>query len=79
MNCPDGNPCETWFIADGSLVCRHGVCAFQYESTDSEFQCPAELIQQYSEKRLKEFFEIINKMGLIRIIKAIINERSEIF
>jgi len=80
MNCPDGNPCETWFIADGSLVCRHGVCAFPSSSTNVDFKCPAKLIQQYEEEKLKDFFNTINKINWIQLLKAMFQneKRSKI-
>jgi len=68
--CRDGKPCDTWFIVDGSLVCRHGVVAEASSTTDVEFVCPADLFHEGEQKKWERFMkdlpEILNHFRGLR-------------
>lgn len=57
MMCPDRNPCETWFGADGCLICRHGLVAEASNTTGLLWRCPLEILEESEKKKWKQFFE----------------------
>uniref|UniRef100_A0A6M3IFC3 Uncharacterized protein n=1 Tax=viral metagenome TaxID=1070528 RepID=A0A6M3IFC3_9ZZZZ len=63
LKCRDGEECKTW-IADGRLVCRHGVI-FNH--------CPGDLMYEYEVKKMTEFFRDFDKK--MRAIKRGLDEK----
>lgn len=65
--CRDGDSCETWFGADGSLICRHGFVAEPSNSTEIDWNCPLDLLYESEKRKWKQFFEelprIMNKIS----------------
>lgn len=57
MTCPDGRPCDTWFGADGSLICRHGLVAEASPTTGLDRKCPLEMLEESEKKKWKQFFK----------------------
>jgi len=57
MMCPDGNPCDTWFGADGCLICRHGLVASAGNNTSVDFKCPLELLGESEKRKWERFFK----------------------
>ncbi len=56
--CRDNNPCETWFGADGSFICRHGLVAEASDTTAVEYdRCPADLLYESEKVKWKQFFK----------------------
>ena len=55
--CKDNNPCETWFGADGSFICRHGLVAEASDITAVNYEnCPADLLYAWEKVKWKRFF-----------------------
>ena len=72
MNCPDGNDCDTWFISDGGLVCRHGFACkdFLSKNTAVNFICPLEIQQKHEEQEWNIFWEMKDD-----IIREVLSKR----
>lgn len=57
MMCPDGNSCDTWFGADGCLICRHGLVASAGDSTAVDFKCPLKILEGTEKIKWNRFME----------------------
>jgi len=56
--CPDGNPCDTWFGADGCLICRHGLVAEASDTTAVNWEnCPGRTIDREEREMLRQFIK----------------------
>lgn len=60
--CPDGNPCATHFMADGTMYCRHGVCSKSLTNNTAavKFVCPLKLLEEYEKEKWMRFFDWMN-------------------
>jgi len=58
VNCQDGNPCDTWFTAEGRLVCRHGLAEETFTNTTYlKFVCPLKIQQKHVDEQWTIFWE----------------------
>ena len=63
--CRDNNPCHTWFGADGSLICRHGLVAKGSQFTAVSYdKCPADLLYEYEMEKWRGFDKVLERLNL---------------
>lgn len=63
--CRDNKACETWFGADGSFICRHGLVAKGDNYTAVSYnKCPSDLLYEYELEKWKDIDEVLEKLRL---------------